>query len=70
MTALCIPTGHYVMVVTKWSLSTECVVQHDSPVITNIPQPASEEMQMNKSIVAMTTHNHTAQCIVMRSHEM
>ena len=42
MTALCIPTGHYVMVVTKWSLSTECVVQHDSPVMTNIPQAASE----------------------------
>ena len=30
------------MVLTKWSLSTECVVQHDSPEITNIPQAASE----------------------------
>ena len=43
MIALNITTGHYVMVLTKWSLSTECVVQHDSPEITNdIPHAASE----------------------------
>ena len=70
MTAFYIPTGHYVVVLTKWSLSAECVVQHDSLDITNIPQPASErDANEQKHGCHDNTQSYSTVCI-MRSHEI
>ena len=70
MTAFYIPTGHYVVVLKKWSLSAECVVQHDSLDITNIPQPASErDANEQKHGCHDNTQSYSTVCI-MRSHEI